>query len=203
MKQTAEHSVAAPTLCAEHLWNIPAHRAAWVHVGQTEGAYGQLYQRFCHFLETDAVYLLNDAMQTLPKGATSLLPLLPHWHAAHTTANSLPTCLLSHRCLSISTCDHTLHTTPRPGQAQQPHMEGLGAVVAGKSNRSRDITVYKALWVSRTRGDTCEARQVFGMRAVRETEILMENQERWRALPQEEQQEQESQLSQNGAAPPC
>ena len=29
----------------------------------------------------------------------------------------------------------------------------------------------------------------------------MEDQERWRALPQEEQQEQESQLSQNGAAP--
>ena len=36
-----------------------------------EGGYGQLYQRFCHFLDTDAVYLLNDAMQTLPKGARS------------------------------------------------------------------------------------------------------------------------------------
>jgi hypothetical protein len=53
---------------AEHLWNIPAHRQAWVAVGRAEGGYGQLYQRFCHFLETDAVYLLNDAMQTLPKG---------------------------------------------------------------------------------------------------------------------------------------
>ena len=53
---------------AEHLWNIPAHREAWRAVAAQEGGYGQLYQRFCHFLDTDAVYLLNDAMQTLPKG---------------------------------------------------------------------------------------------------------------------------------------
>ena len=71
-RQAAEPRGAAR---AEHLWNIPAHRRAWVQVGRAEGAYGQLYQRFCHFLETDAVYLLNDAMQTLPKGAVPWLLL--------------------------------------------------------------------------------------------------------------------------------
>ena len=34
-----------------------------------EGGFGQLYHSFCHFLETDAIYLLNDAVQTLPTGA--------------------------------------------------------------------------------------------------------------------------------------
>ncbi|CAL8466128.1 g5664 [Coccomyxa elongata] len=50
-----------------HLWNIPAHREAWKRVGQEEGGYGHLYQHFAHFLETDAIYLLNDAMEILPK----------------------------------------------------------------------------------------------------------------------------------------
>lgn len=54
---------------AVHLWNIPAHREAWKRVGQDEGGYRQLYQHFAHFLETDAIYLLNDAMEILPKGA--------------------------------------------------------------------------------------------------------------------------------------
>ncbi len=37
-------------------------------MAQQEGGYGQLYQHFAHFLETDAIYLLNDAMEILPKG---------------------------------------------------------------------------------------------------------------------------------------
>lgn len=56
---------------AVHLWNIPAHKEAWKRVGHQEGGYGQLYQHFAHFLETDAIYLLNDAMEILPKGACS------------------------------------------------------------------------------------------------------------------------------------
>ncbi len=59
---------------AVHLWNIPAHREAWKRVGKEEGGYGQLYQHFAHFLETDAIYLLNDAMEILPKGAHPLPP---------------------------------------------------------------------------------------------------------------------------------
>ena len=54
---------------AEHLWDIPAHRQAWERVAHGEGGFGQLYHSFCHFLETDAIYLLNDAVQTLPTGA--------------------------------------------------------------------------------------------------------------------------------------
>ena len=54
---------------AVHLWNIPAHREAWKRVAHEQGGYGQLYQHFAHFLETDAIYLLNDAMEILPKGA--------------------------------------------------------------------------------------------------------------------------------------
>ena len=53
---------------AEHLWDIPAHRQAWERVAAQEGGFGQLYHSFCHFLETDAIYLLNDAVQTLPSG---------------------------------------------------------------------------------------------------------------------------------------
>jgi hypothetical protein len=34
---------------------------------------------------------------------------------------------------------------------------------------------------------------------VRETEMLMEDEQRWKAMPQEEQAEQEQALSQNGA----
>ncbi|CAK0786013.1 hypothetical protein CVIRNUC_009226 [Coccomyxa viridis] len=50
----------------QHLWDIPAHRQAWERVAHGEGGFGQLYHSFCHFLETDAIYLLNDAVQTLP-----------------------------------------------------------------------------------------------------------------------------------------
>lgn len=57
---------------AEHLWDIPAHRQAWERVAAQEGGFGQLYHSFCHFLETDAIYLLNDAVQTLPTGVRAL-----------------------------------------------------------------------------------------------------------------------------------
>lgn len=60
---------------AEHLWDIPAHRQAWERVAAQEGGFGQLYHSFCHFLETDAIYLLNDAVQTLPAG--DLVPSKP------------------------------------------------------------------------------------------------------------------------------
>ena len=50
-----------------------------------EGGYGQLYQRFCHFLDTDAVYLLNDAMQTLPKGARAPPALKPSLKPSNTS----------------------------------------------------------------------------------------------------------------------
>ena len=56
--------------------------AAWP---AQEGGYGQLYQRFCHFLDTDAVYLLNDAMQTLPKGARAPPALKPSLKRSNTS----------------------------------------------------------------------------------------------------------------------
>jgi len=66
-----------PSVHAEHLWDIPAHRQAWERVAAQEGGFGQLYHSFCHFLETDAIYLLNDAVQTLPTGVLCSNPFLP------------------------------------------------------------------------------------------------------------------------------
>ena len=76
---------------AEHLWDIPAHRQAWERVAHGEGGFGQLYHSFCHFLETDAIYLLNDAVQTLPTGAPAPLQAGKHsrcWPARQSSGNS-------------------------------------------------------------------------------------------------------------------
>jgi hypothetical protein len=85
---------------AVHLWNIPAHREAWKRVGQQEGGYGQLYQHFAHFLETDAIYLLNDAMEILPKGACSTFSrdacLDMHVCFVACTQNVTRSCVVSH-----------------------------------------------------------------------------------------------------------
>ncbi len=74
---------------AEHLWDIPAHRQAWERVAAHEGGFGQLYHSFCHFLETDAIYLLNDAVQTLPTG--DLLPSKPQPNIPLLQPSMLPT----------------------------------------------------------------------------------------------------------------
>ena len=50
-----------------YLWDVPAHRVAWRSVAAAEAGPQQAYGRFMHFLDTDAIYLLDDAMARLAK----------------------------------------------------------------------------------------------------------------------------------------
>ena len=53
-----------PACCAEYLWQIPAHQEAWVKLSASNA---RLYEQFCHFLETDSIHLLDEAMKLLPE----------------------------------------------------------------------------------------------------------------------------------------
>ena len=50
--------------CTEYLWQIPAHQEAWVKLSASNA---RLYEQFCHFLETDSIHLLDEAMKLLPE----------------------------------------------------------------------------------------------------------------------------------------
>ena len=52
---------------SEYLWRVPIHKQRWKEIAAEDGTEDGLYGRFCHHLETDAIYLLNDAMELLPK----------------------------------------------------------------------------------------------------------------------------------------
>eukprot|EP00884_Botryococcus_braunii_P021437 jgi/Botrbrau1/7978/Bobra.384_2s0006.1 len=51
----------------QYLWRVPIHKQRWKEIAAEDGTEDGLYGRFCHHLETDAIYLLNDAMELLPK----------------------------------------------------------------------------------------------------------------------------------------
>ncbi len=52
---------------ADYLWKVPVHHKRWVEIAAAEGGEDALYGKFCHHLETDAIWLLNDALDLLPQ----------------------------------------------------------------------------------------------------------------------------------------
>lgn len=48
----------------EYLWKVPAHQAAWQRFAVTEEK--GFYLRFINMLANDAIYLLDEALRTIP-----------------------------------------------------------------------------------------------------------------------------------------